>query len=361
MGASTSVVVALFFVGFLIAAATTYSSVDTSQNLVKKAQQIQDTMKKAKIQTDITITNISYTNISYSGSYLNITLQNTGETTLNASLFEIFIDGVYIANFTLSPAGNTLVPGNNTTISLNSTVAGHQDATITIDNTGTYNDCGSWPWPSSCTSSTQSITNFAVSGTYRLLVVGVSYYTNPGTTNVKYNGVNLTLARGANNGNYYAELWYLINPPSGSYTIAQTQTTVTRVAMGAWSYTGVDQVTGIGNITNATSTSAKSNDSITTTAKNSVLVDVETDASSSLTAGGVQTQRYDDSGRLSNINGGGEDMSTTTIQTYNMNWTLGSSAAWVNIAAEIKPHTSLTGSRIKIVTENGISAYAIAP
>src|SRR3972149_4656733 len=117
MSADTSVVIALFFVGFLVVAATVYSSLDYYQKQVKNAQYDQDTMKKAKMQTDITITNISYTNISYSGSYLNISIKNTGKTTLNASQLEIFIDGVYYAPFTLSPPGNTLAPENSVNIS----------------------------------------------------------------------------------------------------------------------------------------------------------------------------------------------------------------------------------------------------
>lgn len=358
MSADTSVVIALFLVCFLVVAATVYSSLDYYQKQVKNAQDDQDIMKKAKMQTDITITNISYTNISYSGSYLNITIKNTGKTTLNASLLEILIDGVYYAPFTLSPPGNTLAPENSTTITFYGIVAGAQDATIMIDNTGEQDRC------SGC--NREDINDFRVgSGTNRLLIVGVNYRgNNPGTTTVTYDGVPLTRARRANNGNYYAELWYLINPPSGSHTIDQRQTNNTDIVIGAWSYTGVDQVTGTGNITDATGTSTKSNVNITTTVANSVLIDVDTDGATTypyLTKGPGQTQRYKDTS-LSNINGGGEDMSTTNIQTYNMNWTLGGSgAAWVNIAAEIKPHTSLTGARIKVVTENGVSAYAIAP
>ncbi len=117
MGASTSVVIALLFAGFLVVATSAYSSVNYYQNLVKKAQHDQDTMKKAKMQTDITITNIWLTN----PSYLNITVQNTGKTTLNASQLEIFVNGNYYPSYNLSPAGNTWVPKNSTNISINLT------------------------------------------------------------------------------------------------------------------------------------------------------------------------------------------------------------------------------------------------
>jgi len=116
MGASTSVVIALIFSVFLILGTITYSSVDYSRKLVKNAQYDQDTMKKNKMQTDITITNIWN-----SSSYLNITVQNTGKTTLNASLLEIFVNGNYYPSYNLSPAINTWVPKNSTNISINLT------------------------------------------------------------------------------------------------------------------------------------------------------------------------------------------------------------------------------------------------
>ncbi len=114
MGAETSVVVALLFVGFLFVATSIYSLVNYDQNLVKKAQYDQDTMKKAKMQTDITITNIWPAN----PPYLNITVQNTGETTLNSSALEIFVNGNYYPSYNLSPIGNTWVPKNSKNISI---------------------------------------------------------------------------------------------------------------------------------------------------------------------------------------------------------------------------------------------------
>jgi hypothetical protein len=232
--------------------------------------------------------------------------------------------------------------------------------TIMIDNTGKVTDC-SGVGGSSCTSTALSITNFTVgSGTNRLLVVGVNYYLNPGTTNVKYNGVNLTRAKVANTGSFYAELWYMINPPSGTYTINQTQTTGTQVVMGAWSYTGVDQVTGIGNITNATGGASNASVNITTTANNSVLVDVETDDAKNLTVGPGQTLRYWVN-YLKFVNGGGSDMNATTIQTYKMNWTLNQTVTtWVNIAAEIKPvnsNVTITNEQVIMQSDNGAKAW----
>jgi archaellum component FlaF (FlaF/FlaG flagellin family) len=117
MGASTSVVIIVLFVGFLAVAISANSSVIYYQTLVKKSQHDQDTMKKVKMQTDIIITNITLTNSN--PSYLNITALNSGKRTLNASLLEIFVNGIYYPSYNLSPAGNyTWAPQKNMNISL---------------------------------------------------------------------------------------------------------------------------------------------------------------------------------------------------------------------------------------------------
>lgn len=115
MGASSSVAVALFFIGFFVIGTSAYSMVDYYNNLVKNAQHVQDTLKKAKMQTDIAITNV--TNMT---TYLNLTIMNTGKTTLNASLLEIFVNGNYYPSYSLTPASNyTWVPKNSTNITIN--------------------------------------------------------------------------------------------------------------------------------------------------------------------------------------------------------------------------------------------------
>jgi len=112
MSSDTSVVVALFFAGFLAVAAVVYSSIDYYSNLVKNAQYEKDIIKKARMQTDITITNMTN-----STQRLNFTIKNTGKTTLNASAMDVFVNG---NRFTYVPiiAGNVWVPGNKTNITI---------------------------------------------------------------------------------------------------------------------------------------------------------------------------------------------------------------------------------------------------
>lgn len=112
MGAETSVVIALFFAGFLAVAAIAYSSVDYYSNLVKNAQYEKDIIKKARMQTDITIMNITNT-----ATQLNLTVKNTGKTTLNASAMNVFINGnPYI--YSVTTTGNVWVSQNSTNISI---------------------------------------------------------------------------------------------------------------------------------------------------------------------------------------------------------------------------------------------------
>lgn len=114
MSADTSVVIALFLVGFLVVAATVYSSIDYYQKQTKDAQYEQDTMKKAKMQTDITIINVTQ---NTARDFLNLTIKNTGSTTLNSSLLSVFVEGLrYPYNST--SARNTWVPENITNITI---------------------------------------------------------------------------------------------------------------------------------------------------------------------------------------------------------------------------------------------------
>jgi archaellum component FlaF (FlaF/FlaG flagellin family) len=112
MAAETSVVIALIFIGFLIIGSTTYASYEYSNSLVKNAQYEQDTMKKAKIQTDITIMNLSNTT-----TQLNLTVKNTGKTTLNASGMNVFINGNRY-DYTVVMTGNVWVSQNSTNITI---------------------------------------------------------------------------------------------------------------------------------------------------------------------------------------------------------------------------------------------------
>lgn len=112
MGAETSAVIALIFVGFLTIGTTTYASFEYSNSLVKNSQYEKDIIKKAKMQTDITIMNMTNTT-----TRLNLTVKNTGKTTLNASAMNVFINGNPY-NYSVLATGNVWVPQNSTNITI---------------------------------------------------------------------------------------------------------------------------------------------------------------------------------------------------------------------------------------------------
>jgi archaellum component FlaF (FlaF/FlaG flagellin family) len=128
MGAETSAVIALIFVGFLTIGTTTYASYEYSNSLVKNSQYEKDIIKKARMQTDITIMNITNTT-----TQLNLTVKNTGKTTLNASAMNVFING-NLSNYTVVMTGNVWVPQNSTNITIPVNISIGDRIKITAEN-----------------------------------------------------------------------------------------------------------------------------------------------------------------------------------------------------------------------------------
>ena len=128
MAAETSAVVALIFVGFLTIAATVYSTVEYSNNIAKNAKYEKDIIKKARMQTDITIMNITNTT-----TQLNLTIKNTGKTTLNASAMNVFINGNPY-NYSVVAAGNVWVPQSSTNITIPVSINAGDRIKITTEN-----------------------------------------------------------------------------------------------------------------------------------------------------------------------------------------------------------------------------------
>jgi hypothetical protein len=103
------------------------------------------------------------------------------------------------------------------------------------------------------------------SGSDRLLIVHV-YDGNDRVTNVTYNGVGLTLVEdllmtGAAAGQYI-QLWYLLNPASGTNNVTITGSASMSLYASAVSYTGVEQT---GQPDASTKQAASPNTSLTTT------------------------------------------------------------------------------------------------
>jgi len=136
-------------------------------------------------------------------------------------------------------------------------------------------------WSHTCTGSTL------------VLVVAVGMQANVAVSSVTYGGQNLTFRVSANeSGNTRAELWTLVNPPTGANTVTVTLPSAAFMGGVAHSYTGVDQGTPVGNTASANSSGNVNSLSLNiTSATNDVVVDgvAKRNSTENITAGGSQS------------------------------------------------------------------------
>lgn len=197
----------------------------------------------------------------------------------------------------------------------------------------------------------------SVSGTNRILIVGVSIKNDTGqtVTGVSYAGVSFPLIGNPNNpikfgnnaGNARAELWYLVAPATGTNNVIVTLSASARVVGGAVSLTGVDQTNPIDAFNSNIGTSTTPSVMVTTVANNAWVVD--TIASSPPTSGasptGGQTQQWNaatgGSGSAVQVLGAGSTLGPNTPPGgVPMSWLLGGSSNWAIAAASLKPVAS---------------------
>lgn len=213
---------------------------------------------------------------------------------------------------------------------------------IAIDNTGQSN-VGS-------VTTTVTIASFAVgSGLFRLLLVGVSYFT--GTTNptavvsgITFNGTALTfldsnsaVAFGAN---IRAELWYMKAPANVTASIVITMSAaVDEIICGADSWTGVDQTSTFGTVGKNNSPGGGSLPSVVI-ASNATAVVHDTiefgDQGTTLTPS--NTQRWQQVNAANASRGLGQSAPGATSVT--LSWTGGGVAAWVGLGVGINADTT---------------------
>jgi hypothetical protein len=183
------------------------------------------------------------------------------------------------------------------------------------------------------------------SGPNRLLVVGVAIRdARKVVSGVSYAGKALIKLQAKDNhdGAVRVEQWYQIAPPSGSGTVTVTLTGDAKVAAGAVSFTGADQVAPFRGLVSAGSTeTGTTNPAVADSSGVSELVvsavAAEGDAGASLTPTTGQSQAwkriYGNSG--GDVVGGG----STTVGSAGLTvgWTKTTTAKWAIAAAAIKP------------------------
>ena len=108
-------------------------------------------------------------------------------------------------------------------------------------------------------SNTSTMAFNQTAGTDRILIVRALYengLANPFVPFATYNTLPMTLLRSDNAAGLAAHVFYLINPPVGNFNVQITGGGAARQRIEAFSYSGVDQTTPIGNHNGATGNDA---------------------------------------------------------------------------------------------------------
>jgi hypothetical protein len=204
---------------------------------------------------------------------------------------------------------------------------------------------------SSTTASTASLSwsHSVGNGANRLLVVGVSIRNAGKTvTGVSYSGKALTFLQARNNHDaaVRVEQWYLIAPPAGTGTVTVTLSGSAKVAGGAVSFTGADQVSPFrGLMSNGSTNTGTDNPTVADSSGVAELVvgavATEGDAGVSLTPMSGQSQAWK---RVYGNSGGdiaGAASTTAGAAGLVVGWTKSVTAKWAIAAAVVKPAPSV--------------------
>lgn len=181
-----------------------------------------------------------------------------------------------------------------------------------------------------------------VSGSDRILIVGVSVNGNTAVSTVTFAGTALTNIASANQGSSVSvSLWYLVNPAAGTGTVTVTTSGSARFVAGAVSYTGVNQSSPLG--TAVTDKGSASSASLTTTSvANDLVVDLLAHrgdlTTNPITPGAGQTARWNTRTTMDSattgVTGGASEKAGAAVT---MTWTWPTSRAWAAIAVPLKP------------------------
>ncbi|MEK7165653.1 MAG: hypothetical protein AAB874_02500, partial [Patescibacteria group bacterium] len=195
--------------------------------------------------------------------------------------------------------------------------------TVTYDNASSSN--------TNPDSSTLSWSHTTTTSANRILIVGVALRNNTAVSSITYNGTNLTKIRSDFETTFNdarSELWYMVNPDTGTNTVAITAASSTTIEGGAVTYSGVNTADPLINNNGANSagtigTTATVN---LTSAPGETVVDSVSlqSANTSLTVGGGQTQRVNLVGTAGALGMSQEVGADTTT----MSWTFTTSDYW---------------------------------
>lgn len=217
---------------------------------------------------------------------------------------------------------------------------------------------------STISSSASSVSlSHTCSGSDRLLVVSVMMVptgAGAGIHDIQFNGVSLTSQLALSNqvGSFVSSMGIMIAPPTGAHNVVITlgSSVPIPVIVSATSYTGADQINGIGAITlinDVSGTNSSITTNITTTKDNSMILDALLYYTSGTTGvplnSGIQTvQTSQTNSTLSPYYTGASSNRTSPISSsYGMTWQKSSgdtTVDYVHTCVEILPANPTTGN-----------------
>jgi len=171
------------------------------------------------------------------------------------------------------------------------------------------------------------------------LIVGVIAF-SVNVTGITYNGVALgVLGTQVADTGVHVELWGLKNPASGSHNVVVSFDGSNDVGAGSMTFDGVHQTTPTGTFVGNDSDAGGSTTTPSVTlssAAGEVVVDVlGQNFGASMTAGGGQTDRWNQGGSQLFDTGAGSTKAGASSVT--MQWTLDSAQQWTIAAIPLKP------------------------
>lgn len=196
-------------------------------------------------------------------------------------------------------------------------------------------------------------------GSNRYLVVGVGMLSLAQTVSgITYNSIALTFlgAQSSVSGAARVELWGLVNPATGSNTVAVTLTGAIASAATAASYDWVHQTTPTEAFSSTQATNVGAADAtvnVITVADNDWVVDIVATDDTAITVGAGQVQR-------SNVTGAGgsaansDEGPKTPAGSVTMSWTnIAALATWAIAAIALRPFGASGGRRIRDMMGSG--------
>jgi hypothetical protein len=181
-------------------------------------------------------------------------------------------------------------------------------------------------------------------------VLFVSYHShkvnNRTVSSITYNGVGLTQVSGAQaqNGTRYVDVWYLINPASGSNTVLVTLSGgELNCGALASSYTGVDQTMAIGTAAAANGNSTAPSVSVSAATDDLVADFLTIEHAGTLTVGAGQTSRHN-----AIVVPGGWNKSASSTEpgavSVTMSWSDTIGGPWAMVGVPMNPATAAGSS-----------------